>query len=390
MSDQVEITSSMAESSRFTTHGREFAVESSFSEPNAAIIVGLYEDGRLIFSEAHPATENYLDEENAESLREAAETLRAQVEEMYSFLGEIEGRPESRICVLLAGLFASRGIYDEATRLYTSGQELNPANDRAFYGDGLALLEIGQYAEACERFSQAVSLKPLYADYRNNYGLALVWAGRIAEGRKQLDQALELNTYFADAYYNYGLTYLFNGIKGIDREMGSDFINQARALFEKAALIDPAINAKEYQTGLRLLDQGSAHDAFGAFKRNRDWVIRERSPSYEDRRADFMGHLKSSDKQVVDASIESLTRQMDQNPGFVDLSYKLAIAYLKRSLCDWRAGIEHFRSTLERNPDFAKAVKAYDIAYIALNDLERSVGKIERLDDSPRRRPSKT
>lgn len=388
MSDNVETVSSTEGVLRFTTHGREFGIEASYSEPNSAIIVGMYENGRLIFSESKPAMENYFAGDSAEYLKEAAEELSAQVCEMFVLLDEIDERPETDSCILLAGMFYSRALYGEANRLYSTAQELSPADDRGFFGSGQAFMELGQYAEACESFAAALSLKPLYADYRNSYGLALIWAGRIPEGFKQLDQALELNTYFADAYYNYGLAYLFNGIKGANSDLAQDYVNRSREMFEKAALIDSLINGSEYQTGLRLLGEGKTRDAFGAFKRNRDWVILERAPSYDDRRADFLGHLRSSDNQVVNDTIDALEKQLERNPAFVDITYKLALAHLRRAMCDWRAGIEYYQRTLERNPDFSKAVKAYDIAYLSLNDIEKSIANIERLDNSPRRKPS--
>lgn len=388
MTEHTETTPSTQSFLRFTSHGREFGIEASYSEPNSAIIVGMYVNGRLIFSEAKPAMENSIESGSNAILREAAEELKAQVCEMYAFLDEIDESPETGACIRLAALFFSRALYGEATRLYSTAQEMSPAENKAFYGAGLAHLELGEYAEACEHFSRAVSLKPLYADYRNSYGLALVWAGRISEGFKQLDQALELNTYFADAYYNYGLAYLFDGIKGPNSGMSEDYVNQSRAMLEKAALIDSMINGKEFQTGLRLLGDGNARDAFGAFKRNRDWVSRERAPSYDERRADFLVHQRSSDQQVVNETIVALQEQLERNPGFVDVTYKLALAHLRRAVCDWRSGLEFYQQTLERNPDFAKAVKAYDIAYLSLGDIERAITNIEGLDDSPRRKPS--
>ncbi len=384
MSESVETSSSTPSVLRFTTHGREFGIEVSYSEPNSTIVVGMYENGRLIFSEAKPAMENYFAGDSVEYLDETAEELSAQIREMFAFLDEIDERPEIDTCILLAGLFYSRALYGEANRLYATAQELCPADDRGFFGGGLSFMERGEYAEACEKFAQAVSLKPLYADYRNSYGLALVWNGRIPEGFSQLDHALELNTYFADAYYNYGLAYLFNGIKGANSDFAADYVNRARAMFEKAALIDILINGSEYQTGLRLLAEGNSRDAFGAFKRNRDWVILERSTSYDERRAEFLGHLRSSDNQVVNDTITTLENQLERNPSFVDVTYKLALAHLRRAVCDWRVGIGYYQRTLERNPDFAKAVKAYDIAYLSLSDIEKSIKNIERLDDTPR------
>ncbi len=362
---------------RFTVLGREFAIEATFLADGNSINVGLYDNGRLIFSATEPALDMVGASDFESALENVAATLEAQVQEMFSHLQAVEEGGSFQIARLLADVFESRGIYDEAERLYALAVDLNPVDAESLYRHALCLTHMGEYGRACERLSEAVSQKPLFADYRNAYGLALAWAGKSAESRKQLENALELNTYYADAYYSMGLVCLFNGIKSIDREFAQEFVTHSRGYFEKATLIDESFQSQEHQLGASSLESGSVREAFSYYKKNRDAVVSSKASSYEDRRTSFLATLQSSGKLEITAQIELLRRQLEENPQYVDVSFQLALAYMKSGICEWKAGIEQLKAVLELNPELYKAINAHDISYGLLEELENATKNME-------------
>jgi len=365
---------------RFTTYAREFAIEASFVGADNAITTSLYENGRLLFSYSTPALDSVVAGDIESALDESAKILEAQVTEMYASLEEIEKDGTSQTMCLLADVFESRGLFDEAERLYSMAANLNPAGAECLYHHGLCLTQMGEYGQAVEKLAAAVDLKPLYADYRNAYGLALAWSGKIAESRKQFDQALELNTYYAEAYYSSGLVCLFNGIKNIDKQYAQDFVARSKSLFEKATLIDDVYATGEYERAMDSLSSGALREAFSYFKHNRDQIFRERASSYENRRTNFLAATQSSDEQAIDKQIASLRRQLEDNPHYVDVSFQLAVAYFNSAICQWKSGIEQLKAALEMNPDLYKAIRAHDTAFSLLAEMESAT---KTMDSDP-------
>lgn len=360
----------------FTIHGREFSAEASLVVNESTISVSLFDSGRLIFSENHPLVECVSENDLMGALDDCLLTVKAQLLEMYDLSDEIAESRENSHFRLLAHLFESRGLLIEADRLYRVGEGISDDPDSLFR-HGLCLTELGEYSQAVERLAAASTARPLYADYRCAYALALCWSGDIVEAKKQLDHALELNTYYADALYNYGLLYLFNGIKGVNRELSQDFVSKSRAFFEKAVVIDHSFMTPLYQQGVQALDSGDIRLCFSSLKRNGDESFLRSQPGYEDRRLKFLAAFRSSDKKTVLQNIAALSSQLESNPDFIDISFGLANAHLSLALCEWREGLEWFKKTLERNPDLKKSADGYDVARETLEKMEEVVTSID-------------
>ncbi len=370
-------TEAISETARFTVSGREFAIESMFSETENSVTTGLYENGRLIFSSLEPTLDKAVSGDVNACVSNAVTALKAQIEEMFSYLKQVEEEGSSQLIRYLADVFESRGIYDEAEQLYGIASDLNPTDAEGLYFHGLCLTEMGDYVRACEKLSEAVSQKPMYADYRNAYGLALAWFGKISESRKQLEHALELNTYYVDAYYSSALICLFNGVKGIDKEYAKDFVSRAKSLFTKATVIDSSYATAEFQLAMDTLDKGAVREAFSQFRRVRETIAAGAKSSYEDRRTRFLATLQTSGKLAIEAQIQLLQRQLEENPHYVDVSFQLALARFQASVCEWKTGIEQLKAVLELNPEFYQAIRAHDYAFEMLAEMENTTKNME-------------
>lgn len=363
---------------RFAVYNREFSIETSMSADGVEIVNSLFDRGRLIYTDVIPHEGAAHDAQLENRLQEQGVALRAQIEDMFALLDEAGQDPGTDITLLLAQLFETRGLYDEAARLYESVCTLLESDDRALHRFGLCLTELGEYNRATELLSMAVRLKPLYADYRNALGIALAWSGKISDSLRQFDQALELNTYYADAHYCVGIVTLFNGIKGIEPSLTQDFVARALKSLEKSVLVDPALRTSAYENAVENLRSGNVREAFGELRRSREGVLEHRAHSYEERRAELLSSLRSSDRHYIVNRIRVLVKQLADRPDYVDLSYDLATAYLKLAVCEWQTGLKQFEKTLERTPDLKKAVRAYDLAFSEMSELNAMIDKIEK------------
>ena len=333
-------TQNAGQTIRVHTHGREFMLEGMYAVGSQSVQITLYENGAEIAVEMFPILAPVTGVSMDPEIERGLKQVKAQIEELYQFLNELAAKPDTASLLLLAGLFDTRGLINEALSIYETVGKLDPENPERLYRHGIDLLETGRFAEAALACKTAVDLKPLYADYRNHYGLALVWSGRVVDGFTQLDQALELNLYFADAYFSYGLALLFNGIKRAVPDKAADFHLRSLHMFEKAATIDSGYHMASYEEGIRALTAGDYRAAFGAMRRARTATLRRRETPYSDRRAELRERIFHNDETVVRERIMSLSTRLSANPQFVDLAEQLARSYFLMGALQWRQGIE--------------------------------------------------
>ncbi|MBN4072344.1 hypothetical protein JYU03_00325, partial [bacterium AH-315-F03] len=312
------------------------------------------------------------------TLSEHGVELRAQVEELFALLEDMDRDSQTDVTMLMAQLFETRGLHVVAGRLYESVCSTVESEDTSLYRYALCLTDLGEYNRAVELMTICVRAKPLYADYRNALGIALAWSGKISEAFKQFDHALELNTYYADAHYCSGIVCLFNGIKGIEPSLTQDFVARSLKSLEKSVVIDDAIATTEYLHAVARLQDGDIREAFGVLRRNREMRQAARRSSYEEIRADLLSRMRSTDRHAIVNRIRALVHQLSENPEYVDLSYDLATSYLRLAVCEWQTGLKQFQQTLERNPDLKKAVRAHDIAFSTMSDLNTIIENIDQ------------
>jgi len=129
----------------------------------------------------------------------------------------------------LALLLASQGRTDEAIRHYQDALRLKPNRAEAHKNLGLALGKKGQIDQAIGHFQEATRLNPDDPETLYNLGFALEQQGRADEAIRQYQQVLRLKSDYADAGNNLGYLWAARG----------ENLDQARALIEKAVLVQP-------------------------------------------------------------------------------------------------------------------------------------------------------
>ena len=108
-------------------------------------------------------------------------------------------------------LYLSRGLalfelgrFAEAIADYDRMVAMDPQNMQAYANQGDALQALGQFEEALARYAQAISIAPDCAETYSNRGLALHEIKRFEEALESYDQAIAINPALSAACFNRG------------------------------------------------------------------------------------------------------------------------------------------------------------------------------------------
>ena len=295
--------------------------------------------------------------------------------------------------VLACAAFACVGLtlnrnadYRSEVALWSANVAHTPANPRAHFLLGNALLAHGQPAAAVPAFQTAVQLKPDYIEAHNNLGNALLAANRVPESLVALehairlhplakthftaatafaqlgrideaifhyDAALRLEPAYAEALYNRG------NLHAQKNQPQAALADYEAALRIAPGFVDPHLNAVVTLISLRRFGEAAAHG---------ETAVRLR-PDYA------AAHWKLGDAllelgRLADAA-DRYREAVRLDPGLVHAHHNLAralaalgrnpeaIAAFERTLQlspDWAMARHHFARTLEAAGQNARAI----------------------------------
>jgi tetratricopeptide (TPR) repeat protein len=123
-----------------------------------------------------------------------------------------------------------------------------------YYGDGVNLSNLGQYADAVAAYDKAVFIRPGNADAWNNRGVALDKLGQYSEAVASYDKAVAILPGYADAWYNRGVAL---------RKLGR--YADAVSSYDKALAADPGYIEAWLNRGVALDYLGRYDDAIASY-----------------------------------------------------------------------------------------------------------------------------
>src|SRR5208337_614473 len=100
---------------------------------------------------------------------------------------------------------------EEAIAEWKQALDLDPADAKANYNFGLALLRKGTLDEAIAHFRTAVEAKPEFSDAQGNLGAVLLQEGRLDEAIPHLQEAVAVKPQHGEAQSNLGIALLQKG-----------------------------------------------------------------------------------------------------------------------------------------------------------------------------------
>ncbi len=166
----------------------------------------------------------------AEAAEEAKKVLKAQE------------RNTRAMQLLAAAWFAEKKI-ELSLMVLENALAIDPEDGALHNALGMVQLELGQKPQALASFAKASALQPDLAEGRNNHGAMLVEAQDYAAAEVELRAALEAAPTFVAAQLNLG-----NALRGQSK------VEEARAAYEQALKLEPALDEAWFNLGILYLD----------------------------------------------------------------------------------------------------------------------------------------
>ena len=131
--------------------------------------------------------------------------------------------------------------YQDSVRFITRAVEKNKRSAEAYSNLGLALLELGQAAQAIDSLDKALAIKPGFAQAHHNRGLALANLGHHQQALVAYDKALTSKPDYPEALLNRAVT-----LNKLDR------CDEALQSYDKALVVKPDWAHAHYNRGALL------------------------------------------------------------------------------------------------------------------------------------------
>ncbi len=289
-------------------------------------------------------------------LKKMHERTTEELDRIFKLSQSAAETREPSLLNYIGELFSSRRMWLEARREFDRAVLLNPEYDRALYNLGRCYLELNLYSEAAEYLERAVRLKPDFPDYLNRLGEAFMEMSSCRKAVDQFRRAAQANAYFWEPYYNMGLVFILNGIRREDYRMHVDLKRKAVDMFEKAAVIVPAIRNGKYFLGQRYLEEDRLSESYAAYAEARKALSAQPQPiPVSPLDLSLCSERFMPTEAELSAEITRLREAVKIHPHYADLRFRLAQSYTILAQLVHRRAMGEYDRALAINPEFGAA-----------------------------------
>jgi len=359
--------------SRIVEGEKEFMIQTLNDTEQGIVKTSLFVDGEFLDADILPHSGEVSEDQLLELVKNAHGEKKSELEYLLKCYKEVmlQGSPE--IMNQLGVALFYKKLYAEAIRLFTSVTKIRPDHHEAWAYLCRASLICKNYNDAVEAGNKAVELKPTFADYRNYLGEAYQGNGSCRRAVIEFEEAIRQNVYYADAYLNLAITFILNEVNREDYNLTGEFATRTIDMMNKAALIFPYYKSPAYDSAIQAIKEGNpkrAYELLVEIRGNKEERLRREKASQFQR---FLMYTDWADHDNIAERIKFLEREIEKNPGYVDLYYELAICFLHHSKLGWEKGISYFKKALDINPKLKKALRAHELAQDQFLKLSDSV-----------------
>jgi len=349
-------------SSRIVENQKEFLIKTTNDTNQGVIQTSLFVNGELLDANILPHAEEIPEEEVLELVKNTHSQKKSELEYLLNSFKDIAEQGNPDLMYNLGTTLLYKKMYAEARQLLSTAVSLRPKFHQAYFALSEAELALRNIDAAIEAAGQAVELKPHFADYRNNMGELCLEANSCKRAVIELEEAIKLNVYYADAYFNMALAHILNGIRHEDFSMFSDMRSKTVDLLKKAALINSDYKTAAFDEGISSLSAERLKEAYAHLRKVRAHIREKKRREKADYFNRFLVHTDWLSQTRIADRIKYLEKELNKNPGYVDLFFELGVCHLHQAKFSWQTGLDYFKQALELNPELKKAQRALDLA----------------------------
>ncbi len=357
--------------SKIFEDNKEYLIQTVNDSKEGVIITSFFVNGELLDSRILPHSENLAENDILNLVKSTHGDKKTELERLLKSFKEViaDGKPEM-MYHLGTALFYRR-MYPQASQLFQATVKQRRDYHEAYFFLAQSELASGRIDAAVKAGIKAVELRPQFADYRNLLGEIYLAAGSCKRAVMELEEAIKLNIYYADAYFNLAIAYILNAVNREDFEMYPDLAGRTADTLKKAILINPNYKTSAYDEAVAALASGQLKRActlLKAVREEKKEILRQEKSTHSNR---FLMHADGFVSNDIGEQIERLEKEINKNPGYIDLYNELAVCYLYQARSDWQKGIDRFKHALEINSELSKTRRSLDLAeeyFLKLSD----------------------
>jgi len=242
------------------------------------------------------------------------------------------------------------GQYEDAIEYYDKVIEINPSNEKAYLGKGLALHALRKYEKALESFDKAIEINSDMAKAYNSKGITLADLERYDESLENLKKAMELEP--SNSAYQNDVAFGLNNLGEFE---------EAIKYAEKALELNPRNDVAYSNKGFALVALGRTDEAIKCY----DKAI-ELNPTNT-----YAYHNKAQtlyDIGKIEETIDILDKLLDIDPD--DLDAMTAKGDCLNHLGEFEKAIPFFNTVSKQDPTdpYAYVSKAISLYYLGKYD----------------------
>lgn len=348
--------------SRVASNDREYLIQTVNDTSSHQIRSSIFSDGHLLETVEENVYPHMPDQELLELVKTAHKERKEEVESLFERYQEALNSTDVEHIDYLGMALMYKHMHNEAESLFRRAVEIRPESHEALNHLGMVHMTLQKYQEAVEAFIRCVEAQPKFADYHNNLGESYLATGACKKAMAEFDEAISINIYYGDAYFNKALTYILNSIRREDFKMFSEAADKILEMIERAIVVCPEYQDKNFEDGKQLLSDGDLDGAYGKFLLSRERKKERRFREFSNVYLKFMLAADKVDEKMLRRRIESLKEAIAKNPHYPDLHYDLAVAYTLMGRFVHSKAIKEYQEALKINPDFDRAKKSLRLA----------------------------
>jgi tetratricopeptide (TPR) repeat protein len=362
--------------SKLASDRQQYVIETSNIADQKAIATTIMVDGNTTETLRRPYDSESIDGEILSLVKATHSEAKKTLETLIAASRETLASSDPSAMVLVGAALYYKRLYHDAAAMLRATVELDQENHAAFNLLGLSETALGHGSSAVRAALSAVGLRPTFADYRNNLGLAQTAAQSYLDAVSEFQEAVKLNMYYAEGYFNLGMTLLLDAMARRHEVSVAENARYAGQQFERAIAADPEYDTRESRDGLRALGAADLETAYGLFQKAQGWRAEMKRRHSADHHVNQVLCRFGSQSQALARRIDSLRREIESNPTYVDLFVELGESLLKQAEDSCGEALVQLGAALDKNSSLSRVRANLDKAEVAHREIEKVVRHI--------------